>query len=128
MADRLEMLRIFCAAAQAPSFRAAATRLGLSPQAVTRAVQALEAQQGEVLFLRSTRHVQLTAAGEALAVQARECLAAVDALFERPTPQDDGRLAGRVRVAAPVLPGRAWPCRHCCNWRPNIRTSAWNCS
>lgn len=106
MADRLEMLRIFCAAAQAPSFRAAATRLGLSPQAVTRAVQALEALQGEVLFLRSTRHVQLTAAGEALAVQARECLAAVDALFERPTPQDDGRLAGRVRVAAPVLPGR----------------------
>lgn len=107
MQNRLELLRIFCAAAEAPSFRAAAQRLGLSPQVVTRAVQALEARQGEVLFLRSTRHVQLTDTGRALARQARERLAAIDELFEpRARPDDDSALRGRVRVAAPVLPGR----------------------
>ena len=42
MLNRLEMLRIFCMAAEASSFKEAAHRLGISPQAVTRAVKELE--------------------------------------------------------------------------------------
>ena len=39
MQNRLEMLRVYCAAVEAQSFKEAATRLGTSPQAITRAVQ-----------------------------------------------------------------------------------------
>ena len=54
MLNRMEMVRIFCTAAEAGSFREAATRLGISPQGVTRAIQALETELGESLFHRNT--------------------------------------------------------------------------
>ena len=60
MSDRIERLRLFLAAAQAESFSAAARRLSVSPQGVTRAVQALEKELGEVLFHRNTRNVRLS--------------------------------------------------------------------
>ena len=60
MLNRLEMLRIFCTAAESSSFKEAANRLGISPQAVTRAVKELEQLQGELLFHRNTRHIQVT--------------------------------------------------------------------
>jgi DNA-binding transcriptional LysR family regulator len=60
------MLRIFCAAV----FRAAATRLGVSPQTVTRADKDLEEAVGERLFHRNTRQIRITAAGERLAARA----------------------------------------------------------
>ena len=66
MLNRLEMLRIFCVAAEAISFKEAAIKLGISPQAVTRAVRELERLQGELLFHRNTRNVQITAYGELL--------------------------------------------------------------
>ena len=37
--NRLEALRLFCAAAESGNFRQTARLLGVSPQAVTRAVQ-----------------------------------------------------------------------------------------
>ena len=52
MLNRLEMLRIFCTAAESRNFKEAATRLGVSPQAVTRAVKELEDHVGELLFHR----------------------------------------------------------------------------
>ena len=58
MLNRLEMLRIFCAAAESASFKAAATRLGTSPQTVTRAVKDLEEAVGEPLFHRNTRQIR----------------------------------------------------------------------
>src|SRR5476651_277828 len=71
MQNRLEMLRIYCAAVEAQSFKEAATRLGTSPQAITRAVQEAEALVGEILFHRNTRRVRATEAGEAFAQRAR---------------------------------------------------------
>ncbi|MCQ4320841.1 helix-turn-helix domain-containing protein [Stutzerimonas stutzeri] len=65
MHNRLELVRIFCTAADSTNFREAATRLGISPQTVTRAIQQLESQLGEPLFHRNTRHNQVTAFGEA---------------------------------------------------------------
>ena len=57
MLNRLEMLRIFCCAAELGSFKEAAIRLAISPQAVTRAVQELERLQGELLFHRNSRQL-----------------------------------------------------------------------
>lgn len=100
MTNRLDMLRLFCAAVEAPSFKEAAARLGTSPQAITRAVQALEQQVGELLFHRNTRHKQVTAFGAQLAVRARASLHDVDALFLPGTAQT-GEPVGPVRVTAP---------------------------
>ncbi|MYM70251.1 LysR family transcriptional regulator [Pseudoduganella sp. FT55W] len=104
MLNRLEMLRIFVAAAEARNFKEAATRLGISPQAVTRAVQDLEAAQGELLFHRNTRGVQITTYGEHLATQARDSVQRVDALFQSQSAQEPSE--GLVRLTAPVGLGR----------------------
>jgi DNA-binding transcriptional LysR family regulator len=107
MLNRLEMLRIFVAAAEARNFKEAAVRLGISPQAVTRAVQDLEAAQGELLFHRNTRGVQITTYGEHLAVQARDSVQQLDALFQPPAAVADAQqVAGLVRLTAPVALGR----------------------
>ena len=60
MPNRIDLLQIFLAAAEAASFREAAVRRAVSPQVVSRAVRDLEAELGELLFHRSTRRVQLT--------------------------------------------------------------------
>ncbi|MFC4653984.1 MULTISPECIES: LysR family transcriptional regulator [Rheinheimera] len=100
MANNLELLRLFAAAAEADSFKAAAHRLAVSPQAVTRAVQQLEQQLGELLFHRSTRHVRLTRFGEEFALQARQQLQQLDALLNR-RQQQPKEAEGLVRLTAP---------------------------
>ncbi|TFW24347.1 LysR family transcriptional regulator [Duganella callida] len=107
MLNRLEMLRIFVAAAEARNFKEAAARLGISPQAVTRAVQDLEAAQGELLFHRNTRGVQITTYGEHLAAQARDSVQRIDALFQPGTEAARSEQPeGLVRLTAPVALGR----------------------
>ncbi len=103
MLNKVELLRIFCAAAQADSFKAAAVRLHISPQAVTRAVQQLEQHTGEVLFHRSTRHIRLTRFAEEFLVQAKASLEQLDALFQKRQAQSKEEIAGVVRVAVPKV-------------------------
>lgn len=105
MHNRLDMLRLFCVAAESRSFKEAAARLGISPQAVTRAVQALEDQLGEVLFHRNTRGSQITAFGEAFALRARDRLGALEALFPPRAGRAADEMVGRVRLTAPRLLG-----------------------
>lgn len=107
MVNRLELLRIFCAAAESASFREAAMRLGVSPQVVTRAVRQLEVSTGEVLFRRNTRQIQISAAGERFAERARQALAGVDGLFVD-TGGPAGDLAGTVRITSPTSMGRRY--------------------
>nr|WP_311529517.1 LysR family transcriptional regulator [uncultured Ralstonia sp.] len=106
MLNRLEMLRIFVAAAEAGSFKEAAVRLGTSPQAVTRAVQELERAQGELLFHRNTRQVRITAFGEQLAARAKLGVQQLDELFASRPDQEASELNGIVRVTAPKALGR----------------------
>lgn len=106
MLNRMELLKILCAAADAGSFREAATRLSISPQSVTRAIQELEQQFGEILFHRSTRQVQITAFGQRVAAQAQQTLESVDELFQRNTRSQAAVLSGRVGITAPHAIGR----------------------
>jgi LysR family glycine cleavage system transcriptional activator len=62
----LETLRCFEAAARAPTFRAAAKAVALTPAALGQRIRQLEDQLGVRLFERTTRSVALTAAGLAL--------------------------------------------------------------
>lgn len=106
MSNRLDALRVFCAAADAANFRDAAVRLSVSPQVVTRAVRELEDELGEPLFHRSTRGVQLTDFGRQLAGRAREAVGGVDALFHRTDRRAPSQHAGTVRITAPNVFGR----------------------
>ncbi|KQS49723.1 LysR family transcriptional regulator [Sphingomonas sp. Leaf198] len=65
-AMRLDDLAILLAVVEARGFRAASTRLGLSPSTVSDKVAQLERQLGVPLLTRTTRSVMPTAAGKAL--------------------------------------------------------------
>lgn len=74
----LAALRGFESAARNLSFTLAAAELHLTQSAVSRQVAALEADVGQRLFIRKTRALVLTPAGERLARSTRQALTAVD--------------------------------------------------
>lgn len=101
----LDGVEAFLKVAQHRNFRRAAGDLGVTPSAVSQAIRALEARIGVALFLRTTRNVGLTEAGERFLTRAKpafeELVAAGDAarsLGRRP--------AGLLRLTVPraVLP------------------------
>lgn len=67
----LDGVEAFLGVAQHRSFRRAAAELGVTPSAISQAVRALEARLGAVLFIRTTRSVGLTEAGERFLARAR---------------------------------------------------------
>ena len=66
MTGKLEHYRVFCKVVQNKSFSKAAQDLFLSQPAVSQAVRQLEEQLGTQLLLRSSKKVELTAAGKLL--------------------------------------------------------------
>src|SRR5215471_12583942 len=90
----------FLSVAEHRSFRRAAAELGVTPSAISQAVRALEARVGAALFLRTTRSVGLTEAGERFLSRAKpafEELVAASAVA-----RDLGqRPSGLLRLAVP---------------------------
>jgi DNA-binding transcriptional LysR family regulator len=60
----LDGVEAFLSVSQHRNFRRAAAELGVTPSAISQAVRALEARVGAALFIRTTRSVGLTEAGE----------------------------------------------------------------
>ncbi|MEX0561065.1 LysR family transcriptional regulator [Raoultella ornithinolytica] len=83
------------------SFAEASRRLGVPPNTLSRRVQQLEEQLGTRLMQRTTRHLALTAAGQAFHDR---CADAVDGLFDAGQELISGNNepSGLVRVAAPA--------------------------
>lgn len=77
-AVELRHLRSFVAVAEELNFRRAAERLFITQPALSRQISGLERVIGTQLLHRSTRHVELTLAGEALLERARRLLREVD--------------------------------------------------
>src|SRR5216684_872118 len=96
----LDGVEAFLSVAQHRSFRRAAAELGVTPSAISQAVRALEARVGAVLFIRTTRSVGLTEAGERFLSRARpafeELVAASGAAREL-----GQRPAGLLRLTVP---------------------------
>ena len=67
----IQDLRAFVAVAEELHFGRAAERLHLAQPPVSRTIKALEKELGAELFHRTTRSVEVTAAGEALLGPAR---------------------------------------------------------
>jgi DNA-binding transcriptional LysR family regulator len=78
----VDSLRCFVAAAEHLNFRRAATEVALTPAALSQRIKQLEDMLGCVLFERSSRHVALTPAGQALLERARPALLALRACGE----------------------------------------------
>src|ERR1700750_3090644 len=67
----LEGLEAFLSVPRHLTFRKAAADLGVTPSAISQAVRALESRVGAALFIRTTRSVGLTEAGERFLVRAK---------------------------------------------------------
>jgi DNA-binding transcriptional LysR family regulator len=100
----LRDLRYFLAVAEELNFTRAAERLHLAQQALSAAVRRLEADLGVQLFTRSTRHVALTAAGEALVDAARHVLASAADAVDEATRAGSGRI-GRLIIGFSTAAG-----------------------
>ena len=90
----------FLSVAQHRSFRRAAAELGVTPSAISQAVRALEARVGAALFMRTTRSVGLTEAGERFLSRAKPAFEELVAASE--TARDLGRRpTGLLRLSVP---------------------------
>src|SRR6516165_9836052 len=67
----LDGVEAFLSVAQHRSFRRAAAELGVTPSAISQAVRALESRVGAPLFIRTTRSVGLSEAGERFIARAK---------------------------------------------------------
>ena len=103
--DRLHVMEVFAAVAEAGSFAGAARRLRLSPAAVTRAVAALEDRLGVRLVNRTTRSLSLTEPGQGYLAAVRRTLADLEEA-ERLAAGTSGVPQGHLRLTAPVTFGR----------------------
>lgn len=103
-ADRARSLELFAAVARTGSFSAAGREMDLTPSAVSRAIDRIEARLGVRLLLRSTRALTLTAEGQSYLQTARRILADLDdaeqAIADRGLPR------GRLRISAALSHGR----------------------
>lgn len=96
----LEGVEVFLAAARHRNFRRAAADLGVTPSAVSQAVRALEARMGAALFVRTTRSVGLTEAGQRFLDRAGPAFEEIVAAGE--AARDVGqRPTGLLRLSVP---------------------------
>lgn len=105
--DRFREITTFIAAAESGAFNAAARKLNLSPSAVTRLVNSLEARIGARLFTRTTRKVALTEAGQLFLLDATRIL---DELEEAEDSAAGAHQSPRgvLRVTAPLMFGHLY--------------------
>jgi DNA-binding transcriptional LysR family regulator len=96
----LDGIEAFLSVAQHRSFRRAAAQLGVTPSAISQAIRALERRVGATLFLRTTRSVGLTEAGERFLSRAKPAFEELAAASE--AARDLGtRPAGLLRLSVP---------------------------
>ena len=90
--------------AELGSFAAVAQQMGVARSVVTRKVAALEARLGVKLIARSTRRLNLTAAGAAYLERCREILRLLDAA-EVELGEDKHEPRGPIRIGLPLIYG-----------------------
>src|SRR5579859_7435392 len=96
----LDGVEAFLSVAQHRSFRRAAAELGVTPSAISQAVRVLEARLGAALFLRTTRSVGLTEAGQRFLDRAGPAFQELAAAGEAARALG-GRPSGLLRLSVP---------------------------
>lgn len=94
----LNSLAVFVTVAETRNFRIAAERLGVTRSAVSQSLRRLEDSLGVSLFLRTTRSVSLTEAGEKLRQRVSPALSDIEGALAG-TRDRDAAPSGRLRLA-----------------------------
>lgn len=94
----VRQFRHFAAVAETLHFGRAAERLGMTQPPLSQSIMALERELGAPLFVRTKRHVRLTALGEQWLPRVLEALAAVDDLPHTARRLRDGQ-TGRLSLS-----------------------------
>lgn len=97
----LGSIELFCLAAELKSFTAAAVEASVSPAAVSRSVSRLEQRLGVRLFVRTTRQMRLTEAGQAYFEQCRGALGMLVEAERQVTGQQMAP-SGTLRISVPT--------------------------
>lgn len=101
----LNAIRVFVTAARLLSFQRAAAELFVTPGAVSRQIQALEAHLGALLFVRRHRAIALTVLGECYLAQCGPALSVIDAASRHVRDLTQGEAApGRTVVRVDATP------------------------
>jgi len=103
----MDDLAAFAVLVEAGSFTLAAQRLGCSKGQLSKRLSALEARYAVVLLQRTTRRLDLTAAGAALLPQAQALVAQVERAHQALARLKDD-MAGPVRLTVPVSLGETF--------------------
>ncbi|MBD9641763.1 LysR family transcriptional regulator [Ensifer sp. ENS07] len=118
--DAFDGLSEFLAIAKHQSIRKAAVELGLTPGAISQALQRLERRLATPLFHRTTRRISLTEAGQTLLAKIGPAAGLIETSLEE-TLQSTSEPSGTLRliverlalphVIEPILPAfrEAWP-------------------
>jgi DNA-binding transcriptional LysR family regulator len=104
MALDFRALRYFVAVAEELHFTRAAERMYVAQPALSEQIRRLEGELGVELLRRTTRKVELTAAGEEFLVRARRILAEADEALTEASRAARGE-TGRIRVATGTTAG-----------------------
>lgn len=99
---QLNGLLAFVTVAEKRGFSSAARVLGVSPSALSQAIRNLEARLGVPLFVRTTRSLRLTEAGERLWARSSPSLKEALAALEDAGRQGDA-VVGRLRLTVPRI-------------------------
>jgi DNA-binding transcriptional LysR family regulator len=102
--DQLHLINVFVAVVDTNGLAGAARKLNMSPPAVTRAINELEAHLGVRLLTRTTRVVRVTEAGERYVEDCRRILSELTEADESATGLH-GSPRGKLTLTAPVLFG-----------------------
>ncbi|RYE40415.1 MAG: LysR family transcriptional regulator [Hyphomicrobiales bacterium] len=96
----IQSLDIFVRVADSGTLSAAARSLDLTPAAVSISIKRLEAEVGALLFVRTTRQLRLTQAGERFLKHAREAINQIEYGLQA-LRQPDKALEGLLRMSLP---------------------------
>ncbi|MEQ1724510.1 MAG: LysR substrate-binding domain-containing protein [Sphingopyxis sp.] len=100
LGGQLDGVEAFLRVAEHRSFSAAARDLGVSPSAISQTIRTLEERVGAPLFMRTTRSVGLTQAGEVFLAQAGPAMESLGAAFDSAHMLGE-RPAGLLRLNLP---------------------------
>ncbi|MFN2117649.1 MAG: LysR substrate-binding domain-containing protein [Candidatus Promineifilaceae bacterium] len=98
-------LNVFLIAAETLNFTQAARILHMSQPSVSQHIQSLEQSFGQPLFIRSGRHMELTAAGQALVPLARDIVERSH-MIEETMKSLEGEIHGHLQVGCSTTPGK----------------------
>jgi DNA-binding transcriptional LysR family regulator len=94
-------IKAFLLVARTGSFSGAARELGVAPSVVTKRISRLEEEMGAQLFLRSTRGLNLTDAGEKLLPRYQGLVAELDEIISGAGAPERG-IEGHLRIKSPT--------------------------